>query len=97
MPVFSATRSGGGRSGRRGGGVDWRRVRSAFRIDGRERYAESPFDAVGVEGPRNISAERAADHVREQSGKHFDPRLVTLFLQELPKILEVRGRFLEEG
>ena len=36
-------------------------------------------------------------HLREQAGKHFEPRLVELFISVLPQVLEVRERFLEAG
>jgi putative two-component system response regulator len=39
----------------------------------------------------------AVAHLRDQSGRHFDPRLVELFIEQLPAIREVRERFLEEG
>jgi putative two-component system response regulator len=40
---------------------------------------------------------RAVEFLREQSGLHFEPRLVELFIAALPAIEEVRGRFLEES
>jgi len=56
------------------------------------------FDALTSVRPYKAAwtVERAAEHLREQAGKHFDPRLVELFLENLPAIVEVRGRFLEE-
>ena len=55
------------------------------------------FDALTSVRPYKAAwtVERAAEHLREQAGKHFDPRLVELFLQNLPAMVEVRGRFLE--
>lgn len=35
----------------------------------------------------------AVAYLREQSGKHFDPRLVDVFLEQLPEILSIRARF----
>ncbi|SEL33154.1 putative two-component system response regulator [Roseateles sp. YR242] len=55
------------------------------------------FDALTSVRPykRAWTPEAAVDHLREQSGKHFDPRLVELFISVLPKVLEVRARFQE--
>ena len=41
------------------------------------------------------TVEDAVKFLREQSGKHFDPKLVEVFIGELPAVLEVRDRFLE--
>jgi len=35
------------------------------------------------------------DLIKENSGKHFDPNLVGVFLQEPPGIVEIRERFAE--
>ncbi len=55
------------------------------------------FDALTSVRPYKSawSIERAAEHLRANAGKHFDPRLVELFLSQLPAIIEVRERFLE--
>ncbi len=37
--------------------------------------------------------EDALDWIRQQSGKHFDPRLLGIFFEILPQILEIRERF----
>jgi len=57
------------------------------------------FDALTSVRPYKVawSVEQAVEHLRAQSGKHFDPRLVELFIEELPAMLEVRNRFLEAG
>jgi putative two-component system response regulator len=40
---------------------------------------------------------QAIEYLRSQAGRHFDPRLVALFIEQLPAVLEVRERFLEEA
>ena len=57
------------------------------------------FDALTSVRPYKEAwpVEKAVDHLRAHAGKHFDPRLIELFIGELPAILEVRGRFLEAG
>lgn len=40
---------------------------------------------------------RALELLRSEAGRHFDPRLVELFIAELPAVEEIRLRFLEDG
>ncbi|HEY0955742.1 MAG TPA: HD domain-containing phosphohydrolase [Roseateles sp.] len=57
------------------------------------------FDALTSIRPYKPAwpVEKAVDFLREQAGRHFDPRLVELFIGQLPAVLEVRERFLEAG
>jgi putative two-component system response regulator len=57
------------------------------------------FDALTSVRPYKPAwpVEKAVDFLREQAGRHFDPRLVELFIGQLPAVLEVRERFLEAG
>lgn len=57
------------------------------------------FDALTSVRPYKPAwpVERAVEHLREQSGNHFDPQLVELFIEQLPAVLAVRERFLEAG
>ncbi|MET0517354.1 MAG: two-component system response regulator [Burkholderiaceae bacterium] len=57
------------------------------------------FDALTSVRPYKVAwtVTAAVAHLRDQSGRHFDPRLVELFIGQLPAIKEVRERFLEEG
>ena len=34
--------------------------------------------------------------LRDESGRHFDPQLVELFIAELPTILQIRQRWAEQ-
>lgn len=50
------------------------------------------FDALTSERPYKPAwpAENAVAYLREQSGKHFDPRLTSLFLDLLPAVAKIR-------
>lgn len=56
------------------------------------------FDALTSERPFKPAwpVENAVAYIREQSGKHFDPRLAGLFLELLPEILKIRADFPEK-
>ena len=53
------------------------------------------FDALTSARPykKAWSIEDAVKLIQENSGKHFDPKLVEVFLQQLPAILKIRERF----
>jgi putative two-component system response regulator len=53
------------------------------------------YDALTSERPykRAWTVEEALDLIRCESGKHFDPKLVEIFEQCLPEILEVQKRW----
>jgi putative two-component system response regulator len=55
------------------------------------------FDALTSERPykRAWTVEDAVDFLRAESGRHFDPVLVPLFLGCLPEVLAVRARWSE--
>jgi putative two-component system response regulator len=36
--------------------------------------------------------ELALEHIRQQSGRHFDPRLVDLLLQQMTAILAIKEK-----
>ena len=56
------------------------------------------FDALTSERPFKPAwpVENATTYVREQAGKHFDPRLAQLFLDLLPEILKIRAEYPEK-
>ncbi|WP_223881510.1 response regulator [Affinibrenneria salicis] len=53
------------------------------------------FDALTSERPykRAWSVSDAVAHIRQQSGHHFDPELVPVFMDCLPDILQIRERW----
>ena len=55
------------------------------------------FDALTSERPykRAWPVEEAVAHIREQSGRHFDPAVVAVFLDALPEVIEIRARHSE--
>ena len=67
-------------------------------IEGRIVALVDVFDALTSERPykKAWSIEEAIDFIQDQSGKHFDPYLVMLLIQELPKLLEIKQQFSEE-
>ncbi|MFV0283553.1 MAG: HD domain-containing phosphohydrolase [Castellaniella sp.] len=56
------------------------------------------FDALTSSRPYKPawSVEEAVAHIRQESGRHFDPALVDAFLRCLPDILEFRARWSDE-
>ncbi|ADL56245.1 HD domain-containing phosphohydrolase [Gallionella capsiferriformans] len=56
------------------------------------------FDALTTERPykKAWSVEDALALINRESGKHFDPALVGLFMKILPAVLEVKHRWAEE-
>ncbi|MBK8397813.1 MAG: response regulator [Leptospiraceae bacterium] len=53
------------------------------------------FDALTTERPykKPWTIEDACNFLKDQSGKHFDPDLIPLFLAKLPEILEIKERW----
>ncbi len=56
------------------------------------------FDALTSERPFKPAwpVENAIAYIREQTGKHFDPRLAGLFLELMPEILKIRAEYPEK-
>jgi len=56
------------------------------------------FDALTSARPykRPWSIEEAVSYMREQAGRHFDPRLLDTFLQALPEVVDVMTRFRDD-
>ena len=70
---------------------------TAIPISGRIAAIADVFDALTSERPYKAAwtVEAAMGLLRAQSGKHFDPALVTLFEANLPEILAVKERWAE--
>ncbi|WP_422909343.1 response regulator [Pseudomonas sp. MAC6] len=68
-------------------------------LEGRIVAIADVFDALTSVRPYKAawSVEDAVGLLREESGKHFDPQLVELFIQQLPLILEIKERWAEQG
>jgi len=67
----------------------------AIHIYGRITAVADVFDALGSERvyKKAWELERILELFKEQSGKHFDPKLVELFLQNLSIFTDIRDRF----
>ena len=66
-------------------------------ITGRIVAIADVFDALTTARPYKEAwpVEKATAFLNEQSGKHFEPRLVELFLEILPDILSIREQYAE--
>lgn len=55
------------------------------------------FDALTTKRPYKEAwpVEKAVQHLKDEAGKHFDPTLLSLFIENLPKVLEVRSQWQE--
>lgn len=53
------------------------------------------FDALTSVRPYKEawSVEKAVEFIQEQKGKHFDPEMVDLFIQQLDKVIEIKKRW----
>jgi len=73
-------------------------VGDAITIERRIAAIADVFDALTSERPykKAWSIEEAIEFLKSQSGKHFDPQLVQLFIEQLPAILEVKEKFNED-
>jgi len=66
-------------------------------LAGRVVAVADVFDALTTERPYKNAwpVEEAVQFLKEQSGKHFDPRLVERFIAILPEILKIRTQYAE--
>lgn len=66
-------------------------------VAGRIAALADVFDALTSERPyKNAwTVEEAVELIKENTGKHFDPALVEVFLRELPRIVEIKKAFAE--
>lgn len=71
----------------------------AIPVIGRIVAIADVFDALTSERPykKAWSVEDALALIQRESGRHFDPELVPLFLQIMPEVLEVMQRWSDKG
>ena len=72
-------------------------VGEAIPIEGRIVAIADVFDALTSVRPykKAWTVEAAVQLIQEQSGKHFDPALVTCFINSIAAIIEIRNRWAE--
>jgi HD-GYP domain-containing protein (c-di-GMP phosphodiesterase class II) len=65
---------------------------------GRITAVADVFDALGSDRvyKKAWELDRIINLFREERGRHFDPKLVDVFMDELPRILEARDRYKDE-
>ncbi|MBQ5939300.1 MULTISPECIES: two-component system response regulator [unclassified Massilia] len=70
----------------------------AIPLEGRICAIADVFDALTSVRPykKAWSEEEAIDFLRQQKGKHFDPVLVDLFIEQMPAIRAIRLRWAEQ-
>jgi putative two-component system response regulator len=78
-----------------GGGYPHGLAGEAIPLEGRIVTIADVFDALTSERPYKKAwpVDEARDFIRDQAGLAFDPTLVALFLDLLPKIVEINQRF----
>ncbi|MCT4534139.1 two-component system response regulator [Halodesulfovibrio sp.] len=68
-------------------------------LSGRVVAVADVFDALTSERPykKAWAVEDAVAFIQENAGKHFDPKLVDIFIKELPAILEIKNKYAESA
>lgn len=69
----------------------------AIPLVGRITALVDVFDALTSVRPykKAWSVEKAVDLIKEESGQHFDPELVDIFLEKLPDIINIKQKYAE--
>ncbi|QKF59519.1 HD domain-containing phosphohydrolase [Aliarcobacter lanthieri] len=64
-------------------------------IFGRITALADVFDAIGSDRcyKKAWELDKVLEHLKEQKGKHFDPKLVDIFFQNLDRILEIKNKY----
>lgn len=64
-------------------------------LEGRITAVADTFDAYISKRPYKDAwpMEKAMDEIRKRAGSHFDPKLVSLFLELVPKLKEIKAKF----
>ncbi|MDE2594546.1 MAG: HD domain-containing protein, partial [Burkholderiales bacterium] len=81
-----------------GSGYPKRLVGDAIPLVGRIVAVADVFDALTSERPykKAWEVERAVDFLKENSGSHFDPMCVQVFLDHLDEALAIKARFQDD-
>ena len=71
----------------------------AIPLSGRIVAIADVFDALTSERPYKKAwpIEEAVSFLKQQSGSHFDPRLVELFVNALPELMKVRAMYADKS
>lgn len=71
----------------------------AIPVEGRIVAIADVFDALTTQRPYKPawSVERAVTHMTSESGSHFDPELLPLFIDQLPQLLAVKAQWAEDS
>src|SRR5512135_772227 len=81
-----------------GSGYPHRLSGSAIPLEGRVAAICDVFDALLSSRPykQGWPLEKVLAFMREQSGRHFDPALIALFLQHIDDFTQIRSQFVDE-
>lgn len=84
--------------------MGWFGISSGFKrrkipIEARIVAIADVFDALTNKRPYKPewSVEQAIEYMLEQRGKHFDPKLLSLFIENMPSILEIKAKFADQN
>jgi putative two-component system response regulator len=78
-----------------GSGYPHRLAGNAIPLEGQVAAVADVFDALTSHRPyrRAFPIDEAVDIMRSERGRHFDPRLVDLFLENVDEVTELRERY----
>lgn len=78
-----------------GSGYPRRLAGNAIPLEGQVAAVADVFDALTSDRPyrRAFPIEQAVEILRSERGRHFDPRLVDLFLENVDELSELRARY----
>ncbi|MES0489839.1 MAG: HD domain-containing phosphohydrolase [Leptospirales bacterium] len=67
-------------------------------IEGRIVAIADVFDALTSKRPYKEAwpVEKSVDYIRSESGKHFDPELVNVFLEKLLEVISIKKQYKED-
>jgi len=67
-------------------------------LQGRIVALADVFDALSMDRPykKAWAMDKILNLIKEESGEHFDPHLVKIFMDSLPAILEIRTKYTDE-